>query len=364
MNVAICTTSWPSESGDHSGRFVADGCDAVTKHSSVNTFRFSVVEPRGFRSFGVADAQVVVAGIRKKPWVAPLFLFNFAIALRRTVKNESCELIQAHWLLTCVVARFGGAPFVVTLHGSGTAGRWSDIELIQRHPRFVRWLLYRAAAVLCVSERLEAAVKSLKLPESVKVCVVRNPIDLPDGPSPRPHEPPHALFVGRLSHEKGVDVLAEALADNGKPLFDLRIVGDGPMRNLFERLGIIVNGFQPHNKVFDEIDAATLVVLPSRREGLPMTALEAFARRRAVVCTPAGGLTEVVHNGETGIVVPIEDALALRGAITELLEDPSRANAMGDRGRLLVEKEFSQAATAHQLVSIYSAAVAKDVLTA
>ena len=84
-----------------------------------------------------------------------------------------------------------------------------------------------------------------------------------------------------------------------------------------------------------------LFVMSSVTEGLGSPMLEAMACRRAVVSTRAGGIPEVVVDGETGLLVPPHDEAALAKAIVALLRDPARRAAMGEAGRARVEREFS-----------------------
>src|SRR6185437_5889916 len=98
-------------------------------------------------------------------------------------------LVHAHWLLTAAVARFAGRPFVVTLHGSGSAGRFSDVELARRRPRLVRALLRPAAAVICVSETIAEPVRAAGL----EALVIANGVRVPDEVR-SPVEPPEVLY--------------------------------------------------------------------------------------------------------------------------------------------------------------------------
>ena len=119
-------------------------------------------------------------------------------------------------------------------------------------------------------------------------------VDLPDEVG-APEEPPHVLYVGRLSEEKGVRELAEAAA--GLPLV---VVGDGPLRDLVPS----AVGFVPHDELGPYYERAAVVCVPSRREGYGVAAREAMAYGKAIVSTGVGGLADAIEDGVTGLVVP------------------------------------------------------------
>lgn len=98
---------------------------------------------------------------------------------------------------------------------------------------------------------------------------------------------------------------------------------------------------------------AHVVCLPSYREGLPKVLLEAAACGRAVVTTDTPGCRDVVQHGVNGLLVPVRDAGALAGAIKELVIDPARRQAMGLKGREIVEQEFSVARVVNDTLAAY-----------
>ena len=159
-------------------------------------------------------------------------------------------------------------------------------------------------------------------------------IDVPDV-TVEPDDPPHVLFVGRLSEEKGVLELVEAARD-----LPLVVVGDGPLR---ERVPGALGFVPPAPSSAAYLDRAAVVVCPSRREGYGVVAREAMAHGRPVVATAVGGLVEAIVDGESGLLVPPGDVAALRAALERLLGDaelqsPSRrATARACRGAVLTE---------------------------
>src|SRR5262249_48283214 len=160
------------------------------------------------------------------------------------------------------VARFAGKPFVVTLHGSPTAGRFDDLGLAERMPRLVRFLLSRAETVICCSEKLAAAMRGCGL-ENVRA--IPYGVHVPEEFGEE-DDPATVLYVGRLSPEKNIDVIAEATT--GMPRI---VAGDGPDRDLMPD----TLGFLGPAEVSALYARAAVVVVASTSEGLPNVVLEA-----------------------------------------------------------------------------------------
>ncbi len=156
------------------------------------------------------------------------------------------------------------------------------------------------------------------------------------------------LYAGRLSAEKGVDVLIDA-AERLPRDVAVTIAGDGPERAALEaraaRLGLGEQvrflGRVPGAQVHDLMRAAAVVTVPSRwYENQPMTILEAFGCGRPVVGTRLGGLPELIHEGVTGRLVPHDDADALARALSDLVADPVAAHELGRQARAATD-DFS-----------------------
>jgi glycosyltransferase involved in cell wall biosynthesis len=177
--------------------------------------------------------------------------------------------------------------------------------------------------------------------------VVPSGVAIPDSVGP-PQEPPHVLFVGRLSEEKGILEFLEAT--EGMPRV---IVGDGPLR---DRVPEAV-GFVPPGELGAYYERAAVVCCPSRREGYGVVAREAMAWGRPVVATAVGGLLDAVVDGETGVLVPPEEVALLRTAIERVLGDASLRRQLGSAARELATRDVGVTATAKRLAETYDAAI-------
>jgi glycosyltransferase involved in cell wall biosynthesis len=180
-------------------------------------------------------------------------------------------------------------------------------------------------------------------------------------PAPLPGEP-SALFVGVLERYKGVDVLAAAWRRvvDAVPSARLHIVGSGRLEDVVRelvaqpRLGVGWTPRLPTEGVAAALDAATLLVLPSRGEGMGRVVVEAFCRGRAVVGTDAGGIPDLVGDGENGLLVPVDDAEALGAALVRVLSDPGLAARLGQSARASAS---AWAATPEEFASRFRALV-------
>jgi glycosyltransferase involved in cell wall biosynthesis len=154
------------------------------------------------------------------------------------------------------------------------------------------------------------------------------------------------VYAGRLSNEKGVDVLVEAVGRLGAAR--LEVVGDGPERVRLEALArsrapgrVRFHGRVPRERVLELLRSAAVAAMPSRcHDNQPMAVLEAFGCGVPVVATSLGGLPELIEGG-CGEAVPPEDPAALAAAIGGLLADPVRAAAMGRTARARAERDFA-----------------------
>jgi glycosyltransferase involved in cell wall biosynthesis len=153
---------------------------------------------------------------------------------------------------------------------------------------------------------------------------------LTEPPAPLP-ERPQALFVGVLESYKGIDVLAEAwrAAAPRVPEGTLRIVGSGSRASIVEELDVQWDRSLSPEDVAKAFDESTVLVLPSRSEGMGRVLVEAQCRGRAVIGSRVGGITDLVRHDENGVLVEPGDTAELSEALVRVLADRELAERLG-----------------------------------
>ncbi len=301
--------------------------------------------------------------------------------VRSLCRELAPDVVHTHGYRADVVAgttaRRLGLPTVTTAHGR-TGGGWKN--------RFYEWLQRRARrafdAVVAVSGRMEEALRGEGI-DAGRLHRVRNAWRPPGGLLGRA-EARQALgleadgavvgWVGRLSREKGPDVLVEAIAaleeavgEGGLPPprepFRVAVLGEGPLLpELRARAGALgvearirwlgrVEDADRHFRAFDAF------ALSSRTEGTPMALFEAMEAGVPVVATRVGGVPEVVSD-EEAVLVPPDDPAALARALASLLADPAAAAARAERARRVLRERFGPEAWVRRYDAVYEAALA------
>ncbi len=334
MKVLVLTTSYPRHADDVAGVFVRD----AVEHLRAAGLEVKAVSPASFAHFGLAYGDGIVGNLRRRPWLAlalPLFMLSFARAARRAALGV--DLVHAHWFPSALPALATRKPFVLQLWGT-------DVAVAERVPWAVRWLVRHARLVLAPSTALAEAAQTLGARE---VRVVPSGVRLPEDVG-APADPPHVLYVGRLSEEKGVVDFLEATDGLRRVL-----VGDGPLR---DRAPEAV-GFVGPSALGSYYERAAIVACPSHREGYGVVAREAMAHGRPVVASAVGGLLDAVEDGVTGLFVPPRDPAALRSALERLLGDPELRDRLGRAGRDKARRELSWGASTEATIGAYRAAL-------
>ncbi|SDN68525.1 glycosyltransferase family 4 protein [Geodermatophilus sp. DSM 45219] len=314
----------------------------------------------GFTAAGAAFTPVgISAGL------APAADARAVAALRRATADA--DLVHAHGLRAGLVAaaarRLGdrSRPLVLTLHnalpeGGGPLRR--VLRLAERATVRGTDVVLAASGDLAENAWRQGArdvrvapVSAPPLPPPSRTAAdVRAELGLADGR-------PLVVAVGRLHPQKGYDALLDAAArwaaEPRPPL--VAVAGDGPLQDRLaariaaERLPVVLLGRR--TDVADLLAAADLAVLPSVWEARSLTAQEALRAGTPLVATRTGGLPGLL--GDAAELVPVGDAAALADAVTGLLADPARAEALAAAGTAQAATWPDEAATARQLVALY-----------
>ncbi|MGE0407216.1 MAG: glycosyltransferase [Candidatus Korobacteraceae bacterium] len=191
------------------------------------------------------------------------------------------------------------------------------------------------------------------LPTS-KISVKPNFVTSDAGPGEGKGE--YALFVGRLSPEKGITTLLKAWAEIGR-CFRLKVLGDGPLRAQMSAAaprGIECLGWRPQSEVQEIMRNARFLVFPSEwYEGFPVTLAQAFAAGLPVVASDLGGMAEIVSHGRTGLLFRAGDANDLGQTISLLLQTPELLPSMRVACRADYDAKYTPERNYQILAEIY-----------
>jgi glycosyltransferase involved in cell wall biosynthesis len=287
--------------------------------------------------------------------------------LARIIRRVGPEIVHLHSSKAGLAGRLavrGRRPTVFQPH----AWSFEAVGGLQRRAAVLwervaaRW----AHAILCVSqgERIRGEAMGIQgryrvIPNGVDLAAFA-PASAADRRAARARlgfpEAPLVVCIGRLSRQKGQDVLLAAWPQVRArvPEARLALVGEGAERERLERVAppeVVFAGNR--SDVPDWLAAADVVAAPSRWEGMSIALLEALARTRSVVATDAAGAAEALGAGSEAIV-PVEDVQALAGALVERLLDPALAEAEGREGRRRVERDYDLRRTLTDVATLYS----------
>ncbi len=287
------------------------------------------------------------------------------------VINVHCVSYNAYYALQ--VKRILNLPLVVTLHSELTMDANRSFQRSTFMRQLLRTVLTEAEAITaCSSDTLVCAEQFLGKSLGQRGTVIYNGVSLEDFSQAQPQafDRPYIAAFGRLVPQKGFDVLLKALAlattEQAIP-HDVVFVGDGTERGNLERLAAELGlerrvrfvGRVDHHEVARIHAGCSFVVLPSRAaEGCPLVVLEAMAAGKAVIASRVGGVPELVDNGKTGLLVPMEDSGQLSRAIIQLAVNPNLNASLG-RAAQSMANDFTWEAMHGHYQRIYTEAAVK-----
>ncbi|WP_329342165.1 glycogen synthase [Streptomyces sp. NBC_00663] len=331
-----------------------------------------------------------VGVVRHRPWpvldTANDALRTFSVDLAMTAGLEGRELVHSHTWYANLAGHLGkllyGIPHVMTAHSLEPLRPWKAEQLGGGYALSSwaeRTAIEAADAVIAVSGAMrEDILACYPALDPARVHIVHNGIDTalyrPDhgtealtrvGLDP---DRPFVLFVGRITRQKGVPHLLRAVRDIDPAAQVVLCAGapdtpeiDREFRELYEELSRVREGVHwipqmlPRPDVIQLLTHAAVFVCPSVYEPLGIVNLEAMACGTPVVASKVGGIPEVVDDGKTGLLVPVDDDFepALARALDSVLGDPEGARRMGEAGRERAVGEFGWDAVARRTVRLY-----------
>ena len=296
---------------------------------------------------GIARAVVRIAG-------QPRALVHVHSASYGSFLRKSVVVLGATALGRPVVLHIHGAEFSLFTQ-NGSALRRACISLV----------LKRAGLVLVLNEDTRRLLSRLQPRADVRILA--NPATMVCGVAADLRSR-QILFLGRLEHRKGVDVLMDAirmLQVDGVDA-DFVLAGDGDIdavrltvSALPDPTRVQVPGWLDSGRVHELLHASSIFCLPSRHEGLPMALLQAMGHGLACVVTPVGGMGEVIAGGVNGILIPEGAPDALAGALADLLGSRELREHLGQNAFASIQRDYIPEVVMARLEQTYQAALAR-----
>jgi glycogen synthase len=380
VNVLLLSREYPPH--------VYGGAGVVVDHLSRALARRASVEVRCFGDNEQARPNLAVHGY--SPWerlaggpeaaYAPaLEALSVGLAMARDAVRA--DVVHTHtWYVGLggmLVQAIHGLPLVVTLHSLEPLRPWKADQLGTGYlvsSWAERLAVERADRVIAVSAQMRADILANFRVEPERVVVLHNGVDAEAFTRTERRaaldrhgvREPYALFVGRISEQKGIFQLLEAARQLPEGVQLVLCASSPDTPELSTRLQAAVRGrpqvqwinaMLPVEEVVQLYSHAAVFVCPSIYEPFGIINLEAMACGTPVVASRVGGIPEVVQDGETGWLVEPGDPAALARALQTALADPARARRMGDAGRRRVEAHFSWDRIAALTMDVYEQAI-------
>lgn len=394
MRVDLLTREYPPEIYGGAGVHVAELVRALRRDTDVRV-----------RCFGAPRDEAGTTGYGTPAEFADVnaALSTMGVDLLMAADAAGADLVHSHtWYANFAgftAKKLHGIPHVVTAHSLEPLRPWKAEQLGGGY-RVSSWVeqtaFEDADAVVAVSDGMRRDIlRSYPGIDPDRVSVVYNGIDLADWrPNDDPDlvrslgvdpDRPSIVFVGRITRQKGLPYLLRAaralpadvqlvLCAGAPDTPEIMAEVSGLVAELAEtREGVVwIDRHLPRNELTALLTSATCFVCPSVYEPLGIVNLEAMACGAAVVGTATGGIPEVVDDGVTGVLVPIDQAddgtgtpldperfvADLADALTRVVSDPARAREMGAAGRLRAEQHFAWDAIAAATRALYERVLA------
>jgi glycosyltransferase involved in cell wall biosynthesis len=391
MNILMITSVYALSAADRNGSFLVE----TTRHLKGRGHNITIfapsyegcpshsidgVEVHRFRYFlrkweNLTHGQGAPARIRNRFYlfVACFYVLAGLVEIGRFSRRKRVDIVHVHWPFPhgawgLLARRFCRGALILNFHGAELllGNTFSIVDPT------LRFLCRRADAIICNSNYSAERVKALVdrpvsvIPFGTTVAARPRTVAVPEN-SVR-----SILFVGRLIPRKGVDVLLEAVPRVlQRVAARIDIVGDGVMRAdwmaLADRLGIgsltTFHGFVSNDRLERFYASADVFVLPAVEdirgdtEGLGVVLVEALSFRLPVIASNVGGIPDVIHHAQTGLLVPQRDPAALADGIVRLLTDGDLARRLSEEGLQRATTYFDWKRIAAAIECVYHRAI-------
>ncbi len=212
-------------------------------------------------------------------------------------------------------------------------------------------------AIIAPSRFMRSRIVEAGFPGHRVVTIPNFVSDIPGEPAGQPGD--YVAYVGRLSHEKGLETFITAVAGLGGTA--VKIAGEGPERRSLERLrdslgaqNVSFVGLLDRDTLQQFIRSSSLVVIPSEYyENCPLSVLETMALGRPVIGAAIGGIPELIEDGVDGLLFTPGDAVELREAIAGLTRDRNRLRSMGGQAREKVVTKYNRKTHCDRIMEVY-----------
>jgi len=285
------------------------------------------------------------------------FLLSAGLILPRMLRQNAFDSTIVFFSIPCgplglICKALARVPYVVSLRGADVPGNEPSLETMHRFLQPLRWTVLKNSQAIVANSKGLKALSEKKDP--FPVVVIPNGVDTGYFfPGPTRKDPiARFLFAGRFREQKNLFFLLEqmnVLASNTRTVFELHLVGDGPLTENLIRHGhslsirdrIHWHPWCDRDRLRDHFHHADCFILPSLYEGMPNVVLEAMACGLPVIASRVIGNEELVRDGITGFLFSLKDPGELHRALVAVLERREMTNLMGMTARAHVEKSFS-----------------------
>jgi len=392
--ILVLTTTFPRWANDSTPRYVYDlskrlaskwsmivlaphhyGAKKTETHGKLSVRRFSYFKPERLQKL-CYDGGIIPN--MKESFFArvqiPLLIISEFISSYKIIKNENIGMIHAHWILPqgfvgVFLKKLFRIPLLVTVHGSDLFALKSKLS-----KKLQNFVVKNADIVTVNSKATENEVVKRFPTYSSKIKVIPMGVDIGLFKKKNIKKPKKysknkiLLFVGRLSDQKGLQYLIDAMPEIIKydPKIKLLIIGEGPYEKILqEKLQsnnveehIEFLGSMPSTEISKYYNFADIFVMPSLStktgtEALGLSLLEAMSSGCAVIGTKVGGIPYVIKDHHNGLLVNQKDSRSLSKAVIYILKNKKESAKLGNKAIKSIRKNYSWGGVAKDFFKVY-----------